>query len=140
MELNRRDFLSASALVGGMAVAGASATVALADEAGEATAATTTLPVGTTQEDFDNSIVIIEPITEFVDEKTYDVVVIGAGTAGVPAVCAALEEGATVGLPAEGGRCHGKWQRLLGCHPRREQRDAASYSTSRHGVSLAAIA
>lgn len=96
MELNRRDFLSASALVGGMAIAGASATVALADEAGEAAATTTTLPVGTTQEDFDNSIVVIEPITEFVDEKTYDVVVIGAGTAGVPAVCAALEEGATV--------------------------------------------
>ena len=96
MELNRRDFLSTSALVGGMAVAGASATVALADEAGEAAAATTTLPVGTIQEDFDNSVVVIEPITEFVDEKTYDVVVIGAGTAGVPAVCAALEEGATV--------------------------------------------
>ena len=31
------------------------------------------------------------------EEKTYDIVVVGAGTAGVPAVLTAIEEGATVG-------------------------------------------
>jgi succinate dehydrogenase/fumarate reductase flavoprotein subunit len=38
----------------------------------------------------------LEPITSFADEQTYDVVVVGAGTAGLPAVLTALEEGASV--------------------------------------------
>ena len=38
----------------------------------------------------------LAPITDFADEKTYDVVVVGAGTGGVPAALSALEEGATV--------------------------------------------
>jgi succinate dehydrogenase/fumarate reductase flavoprotein subunit len=47
-------------------------------------------------EDFKDSAAIFEPITEFAEEKTYDLVVIGAGTSGMPAVLTALEEGATV--------------------------------------------
>ena len=47
--------------------------------------------------DFQASSVEREPITEFADEATYDVVVVGAGVAGIPAVLTALDEGATVG-------------------------------------------
>lgn len=54
------------------------------------------LPAGTTAEDFAQSSVSLDPITAFSEEKTYDIVVVGAGTAGVPAVYSALEEGATV--------------------------------------------
>ena len=53
-------------------------------------------PAGTTASDFEQSSAIAEPITEFADEKTYDIVVVGAGTSGLPAVLTALEEGATV--------------------------------------------
>lgn len=39
-----------------------------------------------------------EPITDFVETKEYDVVVVGAGAAGLPAALTALEEGASVAL------------------------------------------
>lgn len=39
-----------------------------------------------------------EPITEFAETKEYDVVVIGAGAAGLPAALTAYEEGASVAL------------------------------------------
>lgn len=100
MELDRRDFLKGSALigVGGMGAIGALTGCAPTDQTGGEGKADAggALPVGTTQEDFDNSVVEIEPITSFIDEKDYDIVVVGAGTAGVPAVCTALEEGAHV--------------------------------------------
>ena len=90
MEMNRRQFVAGTAAAGVLAsVAGTAATVAQADEA-------VVLPEGTTQEDFDNSLVELAPVTDFIDERTYDVVVVGAGTAGVPAVMTAVEEGATV--------------------------------------------
>lgn len=44
------------------------------------------------------SVAEAEPLTDFAAEQTYDVVVIGAGTTGVPAALAALEEGATVAV------------------------------------------
>ena len=44
------------------------------------------------------SVAEAEPIADFADEKTYDVVVVGAGTTGLPAALAALEEGATVAV------------------------------------------
>lgn len=43
-------------------------------------------------------LVAPEPITDFVDTKEYDVVVVGAGAAGLPAALTAFEEGATVAL------------------------------------------
>lgn len=43
-----------------------------------------------------------KPITDFADEKTYDVVVVGAGAAGLPAALSALEAGATVGVLQKG--------------------------------------
>lgn len=39
-----------------------------------------------------------EPITDFVETKEYDVVVVGAGAAGLPAALTAFEEGASVAL------------------------------------------
>lgn len=50
----------------------------------------------TSAEDFENSAVSIEAIAEFSEEKTYDIVVVGAGTSGLPAALTALEEGASV--------------------------------------------
>ena len=50
----------------------------------------------TDADDFANSAAEREPITTFADEKTYDIVVVGAGTSGIPAALTALEEGATV--------------------------------------------
>lgn len=98
MELNRRDFLKGSALVGGMGAFGALVGCAPSGQTSESksSGSGSVLPEGTTQEDFDNSVVELEPVTSFVEEKTYDIVVVGAGTAGVPAICTALEEGASV--------------------------------------------
>lgn len=73
-------------------------------------------PAGLQASDFEDSPVEIEPITEFSEEKTYDVVVVGAGTGGVPAALSALEEGATVAVLqkeskpiSQGGTC--SWTR-----------------------------
>lgn len=94
MSMNRRDFLKGA---GATAIAAAATSVvgfgttALADEVNGAE-----LPWGTSLEDFENSSVVIDPITEFIDEQTYDVVVVGAGTSGLPAVLTALEEGVSV--------------------------------------------
>jgi len=93
MDMDRRDFLRGSALLGGTAMmaglVGCSGTTA----AGKAEAE---LPEGTVESDFEESVVELAEVSTFIDEKTYDVVVVGAGTAGVPAVYSALEEGATV--------------------------------------------
>lgn len=51
---------------------------------------------GVTLEDFESSAAELETIQDFSDEKTYDIVVVGAGTSGLPAVLTALEEGASV--------------------------------------------
>ena len=94
MNIDRRDLLKGAALG---AVATASAGIAGTALAGEASAETAVeLPKGLTMAAIEESSVVLETITDFVDEKSYDVVVVGAGTAGVPAVWGALEEGATV--------------------------------------------
>ncbi len=92
MELTRRNFVASAAALSGSAALASTVLSAPEARANEAAA----LPEGTTAEDFANSLVPVEPIADFVDEKSYDVVVVGAGTAGVPAVWGALEEGATV--------------------------------------------
>lgn len=100
MEFNqsRRSFLKTT----GAAVAGVAGVAAFglsgcaANQNANAAADSASLPEGFTQADFDDSNVVVEPITEFDDEKTYDIVVVGAGTSGMPAVLTALEEGATV--------------------------------------------
>lgn len=89
-QLTRRNFLKATAATS--VAAGALASVAIADEAAPAVE----YPAGLIEADFADSPVELAPITDFADEKTYDVVVVGAGTGGVPAALSALEEGATV--------------------------------------------
>ena len=90
-EMSRRSFVAVAA-----ATAGAATLATAASE--PAIAAPTVYPDTTTESDFADSAAIAEPITEFVDEKTYDIVVVGAGTAGMPAALTALEEGATVAV------------------------------------------
>ena len=57
------------------------------------------------------SVVEKEIVSDFAEEKTYDVVVVGAGTSGLPAAIKAFEEGATVcvlqksGAPVAQGMC-----------------------------------
>lgn len=94
-ELTRRTFLKTAAATGAASVAAAGlagASAAVADEA----AAAVEYPAGLIEADFADSPVELAPIADFADEKTYDVVVVGAGTGGVPAALSALEEGATV--------------------------------------------
>lgn len=102
---DRRSFLK-----GGMAVAGAAAFAGLAgctpsapaEKADTALGATgdgagaAELPGGLMAADFEASPVVVDAVTDFAEEETYDIVVVGAGCAGVPAVLTALEEGATV--------------------------------------------
>ncbi len=92
--ITRKQFLSGAAGMAGIAALGATS-AALADEA--AATSTVEYPFGMTAEDYAESAAELEPITDFADEKTYDIVVVGAGTSGVPAVLTALEEGCTVG-------------------------------------------
>ncbi|OUO92055.1 FAD-binding dehydrogenase [Gordonibacter sp. An230] len=98
MDLSRRRFLAGAATIGSAAAIGGllsgcqpqkQADQDPVSESGQ-------YPKGTTHEDFQNSVVELEPVDEFSEEKDFDIVVIGAGTAGVPAVCTALEEGARV--------------------------------------------
>lgn len=96
VSMNRRQFLTGSTLLGATALA---PTVAFADDSQEAQDGSLTpsgLPLGIQPEDFVQSCVELEPITEFAAEETYDIVVVGAGVSGVPAVLTALEEGASV--------------------------------------------
>ena len=103
-QLDRRQFVTASAAVAaGTALAG---TAAFADEA----AAKIELPVDLTPADIAGSCVELEPITEFAEEATYDIVVVGAGCAGVPAVLTAVEEGASVAC-LQKQECSGRGRR-----------------------------
>lgn len=97
MAINRRDFLKGAAFTGAVAatagIVGCSSPESKTDGS---TADSTAYPKFFTAEDFEKSSVVIDVITDFTDEKTYDIVVVGAGTAGLPAVLTALEEGASV--------------------------------------------
>jgi fumarate reductase flavoprotein subunit len=97
-DIDRRDFLkgvaagTAGVAVTGLATGLVGCTSSKTDDGG----ASVTYPEGFTAEDYANSSVILEEIKEFVEEKTYDIVVVGAGTSGLPAVLTALDEGVTV--------------------------------------------
>ena len=98
MSLSRRQFLTGAATIGGTAAIGGLLSGCQPQQQSDQSSAdgNSQYPDGTTAEDFQNSVVELAPISDFAEEKTFDIVVIGAGTAGVPAVCTALEEGATV--------------------------------------------
>ena len=93
MEMNRRSFLKAGAAAAlGLALSG------MAFPQIEAHAEDNpSLP-----EDFDSMIaestVVTEKITSFAEEHEYDVVVVGAGTTGVPAAISAYQSGASVAV------------------------------------------
>ena len=54
------------------------------------------VPEPLTLAEFKDSSVVLEPITEFAGEVTADIIVVGAGAAGVPAAITAAEEGNSV--------------------------------------------
>lgn len=114
MALNRRDFLKGALTAGVIATGAGLAGCAPAQSTQTEKAGGGTYPDGLIAADFDESPVIIEPITDIAEEKTFDVVVVGAGTGGVPAALSALEEGASVAVLqkeskpiAQGGTCSG---------------------------------
>lgn len=107
--MDRRSFLKGGALAASAAaltVAGSgligcspsSGTDADLASTGGASESSANLPDGILLSDIEQSSVELQPITDFVAEETYDIVVVGAGCAGVPAILTALEEGATVGV------------------------------------------
>ena len=94
VNISRRSALKAGAVaaLGTAAAAGcATATSAVADEAAE-------LPGGILPQELKATPVVIDPISDFVEEKDSDVVVVGAGTTGMPAALAAAEKGAKVAV------------------------------------------
>ena len=83
----RREALQ---LVGAMGVGAAvCAGPALADEA--ALDESAVLPGGILPAELEATPVVIDAITDFADEKNYDVVIVGCGTTGMPAALAAAE-------------------------------------------------
>lgn len=99
--MDRRTFLMGGAVAAGMAATAGLTACAPSSTEGASLGATgaepaAALPSGLYPEDFELSPVLMEPVGEFSEEETYDIVVVGAGCAGVPAVLTALEEGATV--------------------------------------------
>ena len=99
-KLDRRSFVAGGAGIASAAALGAfgfAGAQAKADEADAAApAGEAALPEGILMSDIEQSAVELDPITEFAAEETYDIVVVGAGDAGVCAVLTAVEEGATV--------------------------------------------
>lgn len=99
--MGRRDFIKGASL-GALGLVGAGSLTACASAQESTTlaasGASNDLPRGLQAEDFKSSVVEIEPVTEFGDEKTYDIVVVGAGTSGIPAAITAFEEGASVAV------------------------------------------
>lgn len=98
--MNRRTFLTGGALIASTAALGALTGCAPKDNPESGALANTSqsgdLPLSISQVDIDNSAVETETISEFASEESYDIVVVGAGCAGVPALLTALDEGATV--------------------------------------------
>ena len=93
MDMNRRTFIkSSAAAAAGLILSGRMIpeTKAYAEEP-------SALP-----EDFSSmvaeSTVVTEPITSFTQEHEYDVVVVGAGTTGIPAAISAYQSGASVAV------------------------------------------
>ncbi len=102
MSCNRRSFLKGSLVaasglaLGALAGCGNAPTKSQAATVSGNAAASTDLPDSISMADIENSAVELEPVTDFAAEEIYDIVVVGAGCAGVPAVLTALEEGASV--------------------------------------------
>ncbi len=104
VEFTRRDMFKigglAAAGLGGAALLGACSPAG--NEAGAAATETattgTTTVAGHTREGLPSFLAAPEPITDVADTKDFDIVIVGAGAAGVPAAITAREAGATVAL------------------------------------------
>lgn len=116
-KISRRDFLKGAAIgsagIGIMGLTGCKPTVATEGTpvpAGEE-ASSTNLSGPFSINEYKDSAVILDPITDFVGEVTADIVVVGAGAAGVPAAITAAEEGSSVVIlqkhdtPVSQGNC-----------------------------------
>jgi hypothetical protein len=105
-DITRRNFLKGAAVVGGTAaVAGLAACAPAADSGtgdGGSTAPATTPAASGGGQQAQKAVwsweLPEETITDFADEKTYDVVVVGLGLAGICAATSAAEHGAKVGV------------------------------------------
>ncbi len=121
-KLSRRDFLKGAAIgsagIGMIGIAGCAPKVAPegAPVEGEATqaavsASSTSVPETLTLAEFKDSTVVVDPISEFAGEVIADIIVVGAGAAGVPAAITAAEEGNSVVIlqkeetPVSQGNC-----------------------------------
>lgn len=102
-ELTRRTFLKTAAATGAASVAAAGLAGASAAVADEAVAAVE-YPAGLIEADFADSPVELAPITDFADEKTYDVVVVGARHRRRARGAVGPRGGRHGGLPPEGER------------------------------------
>lgn len=93
--IDRRDFLKGGTLgltsIAAMGLVGCSA-----KSAAEGNAGAKETDAGLDPKDLEGSAVELGEITSISEEFNYDVVVVGAGTSGLPAVLTAMEEGATV--------------------------------------------
>ena len=103
--MSRRDFFKNAAIgaagLGLVGLTGCASTETSSQGATETPAPKEknySLPGGLTLEEFENSLVELDPITSFVGEVTADIVVVGAGAAGVPAAVTAAEEGNSVAV------------------------------------------
>lgn len=102
-KLSRRDFFKTAALgAAGIGVIGLTGCSTLASENPSATPTqpegSATLPGSFTLDEFKDSLVQLDSISNFVGEVTVDIVVVGAGAAGVPAAVTAAEEGNSVAV------------------------------------------
>ena len=104
-DISRRSFLAATGILGASTALGLAgcANDAKASDGSSASSDSSPypqydLPGRLSMSDFEASAAQPEPINEFDSEESYDVVIIGAGTGGVPAAIAAHEAGANVCL------------------------------------------
>jgi fumarate reductase flavoprotein subunit len=102
-KLSRRDFLKGAAVgsagLGVMAITGCQPKTAGTDAAPSAPTEvknSSNVPDTLTLAEFKDSTAELDPITKFSGEVTADIVVVGAGAAGVPAAITAAEEGSSV--------------------------------------------
>ena len=104
-KISRRNFLkgatASAAGLGIIGITGCKPKLENVDEVGGASEAgehqdIPQLPDSITIEEFASSMAEVKPISDFVGEVVTDVVVVGAGAAGVPAAITAAEEGSSV--------------------------------------------
>lgn len=103
MELSRRNFLKGALATGAVAASAGALVGCSPSESGSSSGAVEPQSVGP-QEAVWSWEIPEDPITEFSDEKTYDVVVVGCGLSGMCAAVSAAERGAKVAVIEKTGQ------------------------------------